>query len=167
MITATTDELLAYVADLIEMVERYGATVLPPFDAPDVALGEDRGDLVFELGTRLPGDRRARGADLVLSERWTAQGPAVYGLAEYGYELLDRDLDYRRALHRHDIDHFMRSHDVATHEHCEATMGHELCGHYAGSPVSGAIDGFLRLYPVWLAGTKPDCAALQCLQTRR
>ena len=163
MITATTDDLLTYVADLIETVERYGAILLPPNDAPDVALEQEMGDLVFELGTRLPVDRRSRHVDLVLSERWTSQGPDVYALAEYGYELRNHELDYRRALHRHDVDSFVRTHDVATHEHCEATMGHEVCSHYAGPPGSGAIDGFLRLYAVWLAGTKPDCSELSCL----
>ena len=163
MITATTDDLLAYVADLIETVERYGAILLPPNDAPDVALEQDADDLMFELGTRLPADRRSRHVDLVLAERWTLQGPDVYALAEYGYELRNDELDYRRALHRHDVDAFVRTHDVATHEHCEATMGREVCGHYAGPPVSGAIDGFFRLYAVWLAGTKPDCPELRYL----
>lgn len=163
MIRATTDELLTYVADLIETVERYGATVLPPNDAPDVALEQDGNRLLLELGTRLPVDRRSKDVDLSLSERWTPQGSDAYVLDEYGYELRDLELDHRRALHRHDVEYFIRSYDVATHEHCEATLGHEVCSHYAGPPASGAIDGFLRLYGVWLAGTKPHCSSLRCL----
>lgn len=163
MIIATTHELLAYVADLIETVERYGGTVLPPYDAPDVALEQDGDDVVYEIGARLPADRRSRDVDLILSERWAPQGTDVYALSEYGYELRDNELDYRRALHRHNLDYFLRTYDVATHEHCEATMGHQVCCHYAGPPLSGAIDGFLRLYAVWLAGTKPDCSQLACL----
>lgn len=163
MITATAEQLLTYVADLIETVEQYGATVLPPHDRPDVALEQDGADLVFELGTRLAVTRRSPDADLSLSERWTPQGSDVYVLGEYGYELRDHQLDYRRALHRHNVDYFLRNHDVTTHEHCEAMMGHEVCGHYAAGPVSGAIDGFFQLYAVWLARAKPDCSELRCL----
>jgi hypothetical protein len=66
----------------------------------------------------------------------------------------------RRALHRHDDEYFVRIHDVATHEHCESTMGHIACAHYSGLPVSGAIDGFRRPYNVWLSNGKPDCSQL-------
>ena len=163
MITASTDELHAYLADLIETVERYGATVLPPNDAYEVYLGRDGTDLVVDLATRLPTGPRSRPVDLVLRERWRPIETGRMALAEYGYELRDHQLDYRRALHRHDADHFVRSFDVAVHEHCEATMGHETCAHYAGEPVAGAIDGFFRLYREWLAGARPDCSALRCL----
>ena len=168
MIAASTDELLAYLADLIETAERFGATVLAP-DDPDVAWEQDGDDLVLDLATRLPAHRRSRDVDLVLQERWSpgtrdAQGAqGAWILAEYGYELHHRELDYRWALHRHDVEYFVRTHDVATHEHCEATMGHAVCGHYSGEPVSGAIDGFRRLYNVWLSNAKPDCSLLRCL----
>ena len=58
---------------------------------------------------------------------------------------------------------FVRKYDVATHQHCEATMGRPVCGHYSGLSVNGAIDGFLRLYAQWIAGSKPDCSRLSCL----
>ncbi len=167
MIAASTDELLTYLADLIETAERSGATVLPPDDADDVAWEQDRDDLVLDLATRLPAHRRSRDVDLVLQERWspsTRDPRDAWVLVEYSYELHHHELDYRRALHRHDVAHFVRTHDVATHEHCEATMGHVVCGRYSGEPVSGAIDGFRRLYNVWLSNTKPDCSQLHCLE---
>lgn len=163
MIAASTDELLTYLADLIETAERFGATVLPPGDADDVAWAQDGEDLVLDLATRLPAHRRSRDVDLVLQERWSPGTRDQWVLVEYGYELRHHELDYRRALHRHDVEHFVRTHDVATHEHCEAAMGHAVCGHYSGEPVSGAIDGFRRLYNVWLSNTKPDCSQLHCL----
>ncbi len=163
MIAASADDLLAYLADLIETAERFGATVLPPSDADEVAWEQDGDDLVLDLATRLPAPRRSRDVDLVLQERWRARARDEWVLVEYGYELRHHELDYRRALHRHDVEYFVRTFDVATHEHCEATIGLTVCSHYAGEPVSGAIDGFRRLYDVWLTNTKPDCSQLRCL----
>lgn len=48
-------------------------------------------------------------------------------------------------------------------EHCETTLGYAVCGHYAGEPAADAIDGFRRLYGIWLANAKPDCSQLRCL----
>lgn len=163
MIAASTDQLLTYLADLIDTVERFGATVLPPDDADDVAWQQDGDDLVVDLATRLPSHSRSRAVELVLQERWSPTTRDELALVEYAYELRHHELDYRRALHRHDVDYFVRTHDVAAHEHCEATMDHAACGHYSGEPVSGAIDGFRRLYNVWLSNTKPDCSELHCL----
>lgn len=163
MIAATTDELLTYLADLIETVERLGVVVLPPDDADDVDWERDGDDLMLDLATRLPASRHARTVDLVLQERWSPIERGRWVLAAYGYELRHHELDYRRALHRHDVDYFVRTYDVATHEHCEATMGHEVCSHYGGEPVRGAIDGFGRLYDAWLTSSKPDCSRLRCL----
>lgn len=157
MITATTDDLLTYLSDVIETAERFGATVLPPNDAADVGWDQDDESLVMDLATRLPVARRSQYVDLVLRERWRPAGEDRWALDEYDYELRHHELDYRRALHRHDVDYFVRTYDVATHEHCEATMGQVVCGHYAGDPVSGALDGFMRLYDVWLENAKPDC----------
>lgn len=163
MIAASTDDLLTYLADLVETAERFGATVLPPDDADDVAWEQDGDDLVLDLATRLPAHRRSGDVDLVLQERWSRGTRGEWVLVEYGYELRHRELDYRRALHRHDVEYFVRTYDVATHEHCEATLGHVVCGHYSGEPLSGAIDGFDRLYNVWLSNTKPDCSRHHCL----
>ncbi len=162
MITASTGELLGYLADVIAEAERYGATVLPPDDGDEVVWARDGDDLVMDVACRLPVDRGSAPVDLVLQERWRPHG-RDWRMAEYGYELRHHQLDYRRALHRHDEEYFVRTHGVATHEHCESTMGHEACGHYAGEPVRGALDGLFRLYNVWLSGQKPDCSTLRCL----
>lgn len=49
MIEATTDEILDYLADVIERAERFGATVLPPNDAETVAWERDGDDLFMDL----------------------------------------------------------------------------------------------------------------------
>jgi hypothetical protein len=164
VIEATTDEILGYLADVIERAERFGATVLPPNDAETVAWERDGDDLFMDLAVHPPVGRRARLVEIVLRERWRAVGSDRWELAEYGYELRHHELAYRRALHRHDVDYFVRTYGVATHEHCEATMGNPVCGHYlANPPCRGALDGFDRLYGVWLTGTKTDCSQLRCL----
>jgi hypothetical protein len=163
MITASTDDLLAYLADVIEVVERFGATVLPPNEGEEVQWAREGDDLVMDIGTRLPTPRGSQDVDLVLQERWSPRAPGQWIRVEYGYDLRDHELGYRRAFHRHDADHFVRAWDVATHEHCEATLGYPVCGHYAGEPAADAIDGFLRLYGIWLANTKPDCSKLHRL----
>lgn len=164
MSQASRDELLTYLADLVEHLERFAVTVLPPDDGDHVTLGQEAdGSLVIDVGARLPVSRRSEHVDLTIFERWRPMRPDQWELLEYAYELLDHSEDYRRALHRHDVDAFVRAYGRATHEHCEATMGVVVCGHYAGIPVEDAFDGFERLYGVWLAGERPDCTVLTCL----
>ena len=163
MIEATTGQLLGYLADVIERAERYGAIVEPPYHAPEVEWGRVGDDLVMDLGIRLPLDRQTR-TQITLQERWRPIGHDQWELAEYGYELRDFELGYRRAFHQHDLDYFVRRFGVASHEHCDAVMGCETCGHYAGAPCYGALDGLERLYVVWTAGAKPDCSRLRCLE---
>ncbi len=163
MIEASTDELLDYLADVIERAERFGATVMPPHDAETVAWQRDDDELAMDLAIHPPVGTRSRLVEITLRERWRAIAGGQWELAEYAYELRDHELDYRRALHRHDVDHFVRACGVATHEHCEAAMGHPLCGHSEANPCRGALDGFEQLYGVWLTGTKPDCSQLRCL----
>ena len=164
MTLASTDELLAYLADLVEALERYAVTLLPPTDSDEITLGQESdGSLVIDLEGRLPVSRPSRGVDLELFERWHLTGPDQWACVEYGYELRHHEIGYRRAFHRHDEDFFVRMHGVATHEHCEATMGVEVCGHYYGLPVADAFDGFHRLYDAWLTNQKPDRLALICL----
>ncbi len=100
---------------------------------------------------------------LELFERWVPTGTDEWVCDEYSHELRHFQLNYRRALHRHDEDHFVRSFGVATHEHCEVNMGAETCRHYGGEPVLDAFDALNRLYDLWLTDQKPDCNALQCL----
>lgn len=164
MTLASANELLAYLADLVEELERYAVALLPPGDSDEITLGQDLdGNLVIDLEARLPTPRRSRDVELELFERWHLTGPDQWACAEYQYELRHHELGYGRAFHRHDEDYFVRMHGVATHEHCEATMGVDVCGHYCGQPVGDAFDGFRRLYATWLTDQKPDCLALTCL----
>jgi hypothetical protein len=109
VIEATTDEILDYLADVIERAERFGATVLPPNDAETVAWERDGDDLFMDLAVHPPVGRRARLVEIILRERWRAVGSDRWELAEYGYELRHHELAYRRALHRHDVDYFVRT----------------------------------------------------------
>lgn len=164
MTVASANELLAYLADLVEELERYAVTLLPPDDRDEITLGRERdGSLVIDLEGRLPTSRRSRPVELEMLERWRRIGPDQLACVEYRYELRHHGIGYRRAFHRHDEDSFVRAYGVVTHEHCEATMGVEVCGHYYGRPVADAFDGFRRLYDTWLTDLKPDCLALICL----
>lgn len=139
-------------------------TVLPPNDTDEIELGHEAdGSLLIDLECRAPASRRSAPVDIDIFERWRAIGQDQYERADYKFELRHHELDYRRAFHRHDVEHFLAAFDVATHEHCEVTMGNVACGHYGGDPVVDAHDGFERIYDVWLANTKPVCAALPCL----
>lgn len=165
MSQATADELLTYLADLLEHLDRFAGTLLPPDNGDHITLGQEPdGSLVIDLRARLPASRRSNDVDLSIFERWRPMGRDPWELAEYAYELLDHEAGYRRAFHRHDVEAFVRAHGRATHEHCEATLGLVTCGHYAGDPVTDAFDGFERLYEIWLTGERPDCAALTCLE---
>ena len=164
MTLASTNELLAYLADLVEGLERYAVGLLPPDDRDAITLGQDLdGSLVIDLEGRLPMSRRSRDVELDLFERWQLTGRDQWACVEYKYELRHHEIGYRRAFHRHDQDYFVRMYGVATHEHCEATMGVEVCGHYFGQPVADAFDGFRRLYATWLTDQRPDCRALTCV----
>ena len=164
MTPVTGDGLFTYVADLVEQLDRFAVTLLPPNAGDDVALGREvDGSLVIDLECRFPVARRSPDVELDLFERWSPAGNDAFERAAYRFELRHRGLDYRRAYHRHDVDHFVRMFDVATHEHCESTMGVAACSHYYGRPVADAIDGFNGLYDLWLTDTKPDCGAIQCL----
>lgn len=164
MTVASTDELLVYLADLVDELERYAVTVLPPADREAITLGRERtGNLVIDLEGRLPTPARSGTVDLDLFERWRPMGAHEWARVEYAYELRHHELRYRRAFHRHDEARFLRAYGVATHEHCEATMGTETCGHYFGQPVMDVFDGFRRLYATWLTGQTPDCNASDCL----
>ena len=65
MTLASTNELLGYLADLVEELERYAVTLLPPGDADEITLGrEPDGSLVVDLEGRLPMSRRSRDVEL-------------------------------------------------------------------------------------------------------
>lgn len=162
MTPVTEAGLAAYLSAAVEWGERHAITFVGIDDG--LFLGrEPDGALVIDLEGRLPAAPRTRPAELEIFERWRATPGEGLVRVEYAFELRHRTLDYRRALHHHDESTFVRHHMVATHEHCEATMGHAVCGHYFGFPVQGAIDGMSRLYDLWQSGAKPDCSGLRCL----
>lgn len=164
MTLAAADDLITYLADLVERLDSFAVTLLPPNAGEEVGLGqEDDGSLVIDLETRLPVARRSPDVELDLFERWAPAGRDTFERTAYRFELRNRNLGYRRAYHRHDLDHFVRSFDVATHEHCEASIGVSTCSHYHGPPVVDALDAFNRLYDLWLTDAAPDCTALRCL----
>lgn len=164
MTTATTDDMLGYLASLVEKLEHFAVTVLPPDDREEISLGQERdGNLIVDLEARLPAPPGSDDVELDFFERWRSVEQDVWMRIEYKYELRHHELGYRRAFHRHDADHFVRMHDVATHEHCESTLGIKACDHYYGEPVADAFDGFERLYDLWLTDRAPDCSFLNCL----
>lgn len=160
---ATEDALLTYFADLIGEIERFAVTILPPNDADDVSIGRDGDALVIDLECRPPLPRRSADVRIVLVERWRQVAADRYERVAYKFEIRHDELQYRRAFHRHDVEHFLRTSDVATHEHCEASIGYAACDHYFGQPIGDAREGFLRLYELWLSDDKPDCSTLRCL----
>jgi hypothetical protein len=160
----TEDALLTYLADLVEEIERFAISVLPPNDSDEISLGrEDDGALVIDLECRPPQSPRSADVLMEVFERWRPTGIDRYERVDYKFEIRHHDLRYRRAFHRHDAEHFLRAYDVATHEHCEATIGVVMCGHYFDAPVIEAKQGFMRLFELWLSDEIPDCSALRCL----
>lgn len=161
---ASADALLTSLADLVEEIERLGLTLLPPNDADEIELGrEDDGALVIDLECRPPLSRRSADVRMEIFERWRTTRGDRYERVDYSFEIRHGELGYRRAFHRHDVGRFLRAFDVATHEHCEATLGVAACPHYFGEPVGDARDGFMRLYELWLSDAQPDCSTLRCL----
>ena len=164
MTIATADDLVRYLSDLVERLDRFAVTLLPPNAGEEIGLGrEDDGSLVIDIEAHLPVARGSPDVELAIFERWARADQDTFERTAYRFELRNRALGYRRAYHRHDVDHFARLFDVATHEHCEASIGLSTCSHYHGTPVSDAFDAFDRLYDLWLTGAAPDCTALRCL----
>ena len=146
MMVATADEVLSFVADVIETVERHGAVVQPPNDVAEVALSEERGDLMFELALLLPTSLRSRDVNLTLNERWRRQAPDWYELVEYSYDLRDRELDYPRALHRQTSTTSSEG-TTSGRISIRGDPGSPVCGHYSGFPVNGAIEASVACMP--------------------
>lgn len=164
MTQASTDGLRNYVADLVDRLDRFAVTILPPNDGLAIELGRDAaGALIVDLQGRLPVGPRSPDVDLDLVERWVPVGPDQFERAGYRFELRHHGLAYRRAFHRHDVDHFVRAYQVATHEHCESTMGAPACNHYFGEPIADGFDAFDRLYDLWLTDAPPRCMEIRCL----
>jgi PAS domain-containing protein len=152
-----------YLADVAQLLERYGVVLDVAPDA-DIVLDETpTGALAFELRGFLPHGREPPRSVLGVRELWRPVSEGTYQRSEYEYELLDHDRGYRRAFHLHDRDLFVRRFQVVVHEHCEQPIGSPACGHYAGPPVRDAFAGVELLVGTWVDPDDPDCGALACL----
>ncbi|MEZ4595406.1 MAG: hypothetical protein R3C32_00465 [Chloroflexota bacterium] len=162
MTTRSDRDLDLSLVEVIDLMERFGAVVVSPDGQGDATVAhEPSGLLRIRLEARL--SSRSGDADIELIELW-GQPARTRGIGwSTRTSCAIARLGYRRAFHRHDVNFFVRRHDVATHEHCESTIGGVVCHHSAGEPVHDATDGFLRLYGQWLQNSPPDCAALRCL----
>lgn len=151
-----------YLADVAELLERFGVRLTQPASGDDLELIEDdAGVLSFELVGEI-GDW-ASPARIELREALAPYGDgSTYQTSQYGYELIDMAGDFRRGFHFHDADWFLREYLVAVHEHCEQPLGSATCAHYSGTPIKDSYAGARRLLDAWTAGPI-DCATLPCL----
>lgn len=154
----TDDGLDTYLASVAGLLDRYG------FDVADGALAIDQAPGARRLGVRarLPGGSSQ--AVVELRETWVEAGAGTFERAEYVYELIDRERDFRRAWHLHDPGFFARHFRVLVHEHCERPIGTAFCDHYAGRPVRDAFAGVDLIVDAWTDPIEPDCGALHCLE---
>lgn len=150
-----------YVADVVELLERYGASV--DEDPEPFINASPSGARWFEVRAVLPDGRTPPRSIVEVREVWQPVAGGSYQRREYEYELLNRDRDARRAFHLHDRDVFVRLFDVVVHEHCEQPIGRSSCDHYAGQPVRDAFAGVELLVGTWVDPDEPDCGALTCL----
>ncbi|MEX1264363.1 MAG: hypothetical protein WEE66_10615 [Actinomycetota bacterium] len=154
--------LEAYLADVAELLERYGAVVDP--EVEPVIFASPSGARWFEVRADLwDGPLPARSI-VELREVWHPTADGAYERSEYEYELLDGVREYRRAFHLHDRDGFVRRFSVVVHEHCERPIGFSRCDHYAGLPVRDAFAGVELLVAAWVDPVDPDCEGLHCLE---
>ena len=100
MTLASASDLLTYLADLIETLERYAVTLLPPSDAYEVGLEQEPdGSLVIDIEGRLPASRNSKDVDLRLFERWREVDQDAWLCVEYRYELRHHELHYLSLIH--------------------------------------------------------------------
>jgi hypothetical protein len=151
-----------HVADVVELLERYGALV--DEDPQPFINASQGGARWFEVRAGLPDGRAPSRSVIGVREVWQPVAADACERREYEYELLDRDRDSRRAFHLHDRDVFARVFDVVVHEHCEQPIGTSSCDHYAGQPVRDAFAGVELLVGTWVDPDTPDCGALLCLE---
>jgi hypothetical protein len=157
------DQLDSYVADLAELLERYGVVLSKPAPGQGIDLLEDDiGRISFELIGGPPDDRRPPSATFEIREEFTPTD-AVYQRSRYEFELIDRERDFRRAYHLHFREWFETTHLVVVHEHCELPIGQIRCRHYEGSPIRDGYQGAMTLLTAW-ADEPPDCSSLPCLE---
>jgi len=161
----TGEALEGYLANIALLLERYGVALDLEQDEALTLVESDSGRLSFSVQGFLPDGRQPPQAIVQVREIWrptSAGGP--YERADYAYELLDHERDFRRAFHLHDRDVFVRRHDVVVHEHCERPIGNAPCAHLSGFPVRDAFAGVERLLDAWLEPQMPACDGLPCLE---
>ena len=159
-----SDQLETYVADLAELLERYGVALIQPAPGEDIELLEDGlGRISFELIGGLPDGRQPPLATLAVREEFASAGEEAYRRSRYEFELIDREREFRRAYHLHSSEWFEQTHLVVVHEHCETPIGDTRCAHYEGSPIRDGYQGIVTLLTAW-TGEAPDCSSLPCLE---
>ncbi|CAN5201508.1 hypothetical protein BH24CHL7_BH24CHL7_12460 [soil metagenome] len=157
-----SDQLDTYVADLAELLERYGVVLSKPAPGQGIELLEDdAGRISFELIGGLPDGRQPPLATLQAREEFTPADEA-YRRSRYEFELIDLEREFRRAYHLHFAEWFETTHLVVVHEHCELPIGQIRCQHYEGSPIRDGYQGVMILLTAW-AEEPPDCSSLPCL----
>lgn len=155
-----------YLSAVATLLERYGVNVRAPSGMAAVELLEDSGGrLSFELLGHLPNGGAGDRSEIAVREVFERVGQDQYERIGYEYELLDRERDYRRALHLHVPEWFRARYLVLVHEHCERPIGRVACEHYEGSPLRDAFAGIGALIDVWTS-EPPDCDSLRCLEPR-
>lgn len=154
----TDNGLDSYLASVADLLDRYG------LDVEDGAFAVDQAPGARRLGVRASLHGGAGTPAVVeIRETWVEDGMGAFERAEYVYELIDHERDFRRAFHLHDADWFGRRFLVVVHEHCERPIGALDCEQYEGTPVRDAFAGVLALIDAW-TGDPPDCSALRCLE---
>jgi len=153
-----------YLAEVAELLERYGAVVDPEIDS--VILASPSGARWFQIRAALWDERTPSRSIVELREVWRPSADGPYERSEYLYELLDHERDFRRAFHLHDVATYIRRFRVVVHEHCERPVGSTSCHHFAGVPVRDAFAGVELLVGAWVDPEIPDCGALTCLEAR-
>jgi hypothetical protein len=150
----------SHLADIARLLDRYGVSL----DPGDLSIEEAAtGARTFDIRGFLPAGRQPALAALEIRETWLPVDTGAFERAEYAYELIDRERDFRRAFHLHFPDWFQRHFLVVVHEHCERPIGAVDCEHYEGAPIRDAFAGVLALIDVW-TGDSEDCATLRCLE---
>lgn len=156
-----TDRALdSHLADIAKLLDRYGASLDPGDLTIEVAAAGAR---TFDIRGFLADGRQPPLAALEIRETWLPVDTGAFERAEYAYELIDRERDFRRAFHLHFPDWFERHFLVVVHEHCERPIGAVDCEHYEGAPVRDAFAGIVKLVDVW-TDEPPECAELRCLE---
>ena len=86
MIVASTEELLDYLAHLLERMEQLAVTAVAGDRDEEIAWLQDQdGRLVMDVYGHLPAEPHAEPAELVLQERWQPEGHGLWRLRDYGY----------------------------------------------------------------------------------